>query len=77
MDTIFLSKGRQRLTPFASQIVIEVFVVIITFRMVSYTVATKSGNGFDCFSSGKVVIKIAMDDGVPFQFHKTLFQITD
>ncbi|EJX02348.1 hypothetical protein EVA_09545, partial [gut metagenome] len=28
----FLSEGRQRLTPFASQIVIEVFVVIITFE---------------------------------------------
>lgn len=77
MDTIFLSKGIQRLTPFASQIVIEVFVIIITFRMVSYTVATKSGNSFDCFSPGKVVIQIAMDGGVPFQFHKTLFQITD
>ncbi len=45
--------------------------------MVSYTVATKSGNSFDCFSPGKVVIQIAMDGGVPFQFHKTLFQITD
>ena len=77
MDNIILSEGRQRLTPFTSQIVIEVFVVIITFRMVSYTVATKSGNGFDCFSSGKVVIKIAMDGGVPFKFHKTLFEIID
>ena len=77
MDTIFLSKGRQRLTPFTSQIVIEIFVVIITFRMVSYPVAAKSGNGFDCFSPGKVIIQIAMDGGVPFQFHKTLFQITD
>lgn len=45
--------------------------------MVSYPVAAKSGNGFDCFSPGKVIIQIAMDDGVPFQFHKTLFQITD
>ena len=36
--------------------------------MVSYTVAAKSG---------KIVIKIAMDGGVPFQFHKTLFQIID
>ena len=77
MDTIFLSKGRQRLTPFASQIVIEVFVVIITFRMVSYPVAAKSGNGLDGLLPGEVVIQITMDGGVPFQFHKTLFQITD
>ena len=77
MDTIFLSKGRQRLTPFASQIVIEVFVVIISFRMVSYPVAAKSGNGFDCFSPGKVIIQLAMEHAGPVQFHKTLFQITD
>ena len=77
MGCDILSEGRQRLTPFTSQVVIEVFVVIITFRMIGYSVATKSGYGFDCLPPGKVVIQIAMDGGVPFQFHKTLFQITD
>ena len=77
MGCDILSEGRQRLTPFTSQIVIQIFVVVVTFGVVDYLFLVKSGNSFDCFSPGKVVIQIAMDGGVPFQFHKTLFQITD
>ena len=45
--------------------------------MVSYPIATKPGNGSDGLPPGKVVVQIAMDCGVLFQFHKTLIQITD
>ena len=45
--------------------------------MIGYSVATKSGYGFDCLPPGMVVIQIAMNSGVLFQFHETLFQITD
>ena len=77
MGCDILSEGRQRLTPFTSQIVIQIFVVVVTFGVVDYLYPVKSGNGLDGLLPGDVVIQITMDGDVPFQFHKTLFQITD
>ena len=65
MDNIILSEGRQRLTPFTSQIVIQIFVVVITFGVVDYLFPVKSGNSFDGLLPGKVVIQITMDGTVP------------
>ena len=75
MGCDMLSEGRQRLTPFSPQIVIQVFVVVIVFRVVDYLYPVKSGNGLDCLLPGEVVIQITMDENILLQFQKSLFQV--
>lgn len=75
MGCDMLSEGRQRLTPFSPQIVIQVFVVVVVFGVVDYLYPVKSGNGLDCLLPGEVVIQITMDENILLQFQKTLFQV--
>ena len=61
----------------AKQVVVQVFVSCIADGFVRHPFPIQPGNGFGRLSSGKVIVKVAVDVLVPVQPFQALFQVVD
>ena len=71
----FWQNGRRVLQPLPAQVIIQVLVFAVTVRFVTNILIIHTDYGLCGFPSGKIIIKVAMDNRVLLQVNQCFLQV--